>query len=130
MQDPSRALDLVFGALADPSRRAMLERLSQGPATAGELAEPLTISRPAVSQHLKVLEAAGLVVRTRQAQWRTCTLRTEPLDEVSAWLERQRTAWQQSFDALEDRLRERQRERDTRASRGPRGRHEEGKAER
>lgn len=110
MRDASKALDLVFGALADRSRRAMLARLSRGPATAGELAQPLEISKPAVSQHLKVLEAAGLVVRTRQAQWRTCTLRTEPLDEVSAWLEEQRTAWQESFDVLEDRLREMRRE--------------------
>lgn len=116
MRDAARSLDLVFGALADQNRRAMLTRLSHGPATAGELAQPLEISKPAVSQHLKVLEAAGLVVRTRQAQWRTCTLRTEPLDEVSAWLERQRTAWQESFDVLEDRLREMKREQDTEAA--------------
>lgn len=92
MADASETLDLVFGALAEPNRRAMLTRLSRGPATAGELAQPLRISKPAVSQHLKVLEAAGLVIRTRQAQWRTCTLRTEPLDEASAWLDRQRAA--------------------------------------
>ncbi|GAA3887486.1 ArsR/SmtB family transcription factor [Streptomyces sedi] len=113
MQDTSRTLDLVFGALADPRRRAMLARLSHGPVTAGELAEPLRISRPAVSQHLKVLETAGLVVRGRSAQWRTCALRTEPLDEVSAWLDQQRTVWEQSFDNLEDRLREMRRERAT-----------------
>lgn len=127
MLDASKTLDLVFGALADPSRRAMLARLSQGPATAGELARPLEISKPAVSQHLKVLETAGLVVRSRQAQWRTCTLRTEPLDKVSAWLDRQRAAWEQSFDALEDRLREMKKERGTEAAQG---RHDEGRAER
>ncbi|MGD9482248.1 metalloregulator ArsR/SmtB family transcription factor [Streptomyces sp. TRM70308] len=123
MQDASTTLDLVFGALAEPNRRAMLARLSRGPATAGELARPLEISKPAVSQHLKVLEAAGLVVRTRQAQWRTCTLRTDPLDEASAWLDRQRAAWQESFDALEDRLREMKRERNPEAAGGH---HQEG----
>lgn len=105
MRRASTTLDLVFAALADPSRRAILARLSQGPAAAGELAEPLHISRPAVSQHLKVLEDAGLVVRSRQKQWRTCTLRTAPLDEAARWLAEQRTAWQESFDALEKHLR-------------------------
>jgi DNA-binding transcriptional ArsR family regulator len=128
VRDASRNLDLVFGALADPNRRAMLTRLSRGPATAGELAEPLRISRPAVSQHLNVLESAGLVVRTRRAQWRTCTLRVEPLDEVSAWLGRQRAAWEESFDALEDRLRELKRERENGPGH-PGGQREEGRPE-
>lgn len=99
-------LDLVFAALADPHRRAVLSRLSKGPATAGELAEPLPISRPAVSQHLKVLERAGLITRTTHAQWRTCTLRTQPLDEAAAWVDQHLRDWQESFDALDDRLRE------------------------
>lgn len=106
MDDGSAALDLVFAALADPTRRAIITRLSRGPATAGELAEPLPISRPAVSQHLKVLERAGLITRTANAQWRTCSLRTESLDEAAAWVDKHLHDWQESFDALDERLRE------------------------
>ncbi len=97
----------VFHALADPTRRAMISRLRQGAATVGELAEPFPMSRPAISQHLKVLERAGLIERTADAQWRRCTLRTEPLDEASAWVERHRGEWNERFDLLEERLRER-----------------------
>ncbi|MGR0318802.1 ArsR/SmtB family transcription factor [Agromyces sp. ZXT2-3] len=105
MADPSDELSLVFRALADPTRRAMLSRLHRGPATVGELAEPFTMSRPAISQHLAVLERAGLIERTATAQWRTCTLRTEPLDEASDWVERHRGEWNDRFDLLDEQLR-------------------------
>src|SRR5215203_4837684 len=98
-------LSLVFHALADPTRRAILSRLHGGPTTVGELAEPFAMSRPAISQHLKVLERAGLVERTTTAQWRTCTLRTEPLDQASEWVERHRGEWNERFDLLEEHLR-------------------------
>ena len=97
-------LSLVFAALADPTRREILSRLSQGSATAGEVAAPFAMSAPAVSQHLKVLERAGLITRTVQAQWRTLSLQAEPLDEASAWVERQRHDWNLRLDALEDHL--------------------------
>ncbi|MFC9917031.1 ArsR/SmtB family transcription factor [Agromyces binzhouensis] len=105
MADADDELSLVFRALADPTRRAMLSRLHRGPATVGELAEPFPISRPAVSQHLAVLERAGLIERTVSAQWRTCTLRTEPLDEASEWVERHRGEWNERFDLLDEQLR-------------------------
>jgi DNA-binding transcriptional ArsR family regulator len=98
-------LSIVFAALADPTRRAILTRLSEGPATAGELAEPFTISKPAISQHLKVLENAGLIERTTQAQYRSSRIRTEPLDDVSEWVERLRAHWTERFDLLDERLR-------------------------
>lgn len=97
-------LSLVFAALADPTRRAILSRLSQGAATVGEVAAPFDISAPAVSQHLKVLERAGLVTRTVHAQWRTLTLQSEPLDEASAWVEEQRREWNLRLDALGEHL--------------------------
>ncbi|WP_395245136.1 ArsR/SmtB family transcription factor [Agromyces sp. MMS24-K17] len=102
----SDELSLVFQALADPTRRAIITRLREGAATVGELAEPFAMSRPAISQHLRVLERAGLIERTANAQWRTCTLRTEPLDEASAWVERHRIEWNERFDRLDARLRE------------------------
>jgi len=97
-------LSLIFAALADPTRRNILTRLSQGAATVGEIAEPFEISAPAVSQHLKVLERAGLIERITNAQWRTLSMRTEPLDEASAWVEKHRREWNQRFDALEEHL--------------------------
>ena len=84
MDERSGRLDAVFSALADPTRREMLSRLTDGSMTVGELAEPFEMSRPAISQHLKVLERAGLIERTATAQWRTCTLRAEGLDDASA----------------------------------------------
>lgn len=99
-------LTRVFAALADPTRRAILSRLAQGPATVGEVAEPLPMSTSAVSQHLKVLYGTGLVVKETTGQWRTLSLRTEPLDEVTVWIERHRRHWNERFDALEERLRE------------------------
>ncbi|QUH05596.1 winged helix-turn-helix transcriptional regulator [Saccharopolyspora erythraea] len=98
-------LSLVFSALADPTRRAILTRLSRGATTVGDLATPFAISAPAVSQHLKVLERAGLVERTARAQWRTVSLRTEPLDEVAQWVEKHRQEWNERFDLLDERLR-------------------------
>jgi DNA-binding transcriptional ArsR family regulator len=97
-------LSLIFAALADPTRRNILTRLSQRPATVGEIAEPFEISAPAISQHLNVLERAGLIERTANAQWRTLSMRTEPLDEASAWVEKHRREWNQRIDALEEHL--------------------------
>lgn len=99
-------LNHVFAALADPTRRAIVARLARGEATVNELAEPFAMSLPAVSKHLKVLEKAGLVVRGREAQRRPARLEAEPLREVADWLERYRKFWEQSFDRLDDYLRE------------------------
>ena len=98
------SLSLVFTALADPTRRAILTRLAQGAATVGEVAAPFSVSPPAISQHLKVLERAGLVTRTTQAQWRTLSMRAQPLDEASAWVEKHRREWNVRLDALEAHL--------------------------
>lgn len=103
-------LSLTFAALADPTRRAMLERLAEGPATVKELAEPFEISMPAISKHLKVLEHAGLIERGREAQWRPAQLKPEPLKDVSDWLERYRDNWEDNFDRLEEYLRKLQEE--------------------
>lgn len=100
MQLVDDPLSRVFQALADPTRRALIERLAAGEASVGELAEPFGISRPAISQHLRVLEEAGLITRTRRAQWRLCSLTPEPLDEATAWVERNRRIWTERFDAL------------------------------
>lgn len=97
-------LSRIFFALADPTRRAMLERLAAGAATVGELAEPFAVSRPAVSQHLGVLEQAGLIERTRQGQWRSCALRPEGLDDAETWVREHRAAWQSRFDRLDETL--------------------------
>lgn len=97
-------LSRIFFALADPTRRAMLERLASGSATVGELGEPFSMSRPAVSQHLGVLEQAGLIERTRQGQWRSCALRPEGLDDAEAWVQQHRAAWQSRFDRLDETL--------------------------
>lgn len=102
MTDP---LTQTFAALADPTRRAMLARLAQGPATVKELAEPFNISMPAISKHLKVLEHAGLIERGREAQWRPARLQAGPLKDASQWLETYRRNWEQSFDRLEEYLR-------------------------
>lgn len=97
-------LSRVFAALADPTRREILSRLAHGPANVGEVAAQFDTSAPAISQHLKVLERAGLVTRTAQAQWRTLSLQAEPLDEASAWVEEQRREWGLRLDALEQHL--------------------------
>ncbi len=97
-------LSLTLSALADPTRRAILARLSQGEASVGELAAPFDISLPAVSKHLKVLEKAGLVAQGRRAQWRPCRLQGEPLRAVADWLEAYRCFWDQNLDRLDDYL--------------------------
>lgn len=98
VEDP---LSLTLSALADPTRRAILARLSRGAATVNELAEPFDISLPSVSRHLKVLETAGLISRSREAQWRPCRLETAPLRQVDGWLETYRRFWEGSFDRMD-----------------------------
>ena len=102
-------LNATFAALADPTRRAILARLSSGEASVTELAEPFAMSLPAVSKHLKVLEHAGLIVRGREAQWRPSRLEAGPLKDAADWLEHYRRFWEQSFDRLDDYLRKLQR---------------------
>jgi DNA-binding transcriptional ArsR family regulator len=97
---------MTFAALADPTRRAILTRLTDGEATVTELAEPFDMSMPAISKHLKVLERAGLIARTRDAQWRPCRLDAGPLKQASDWVDRYREFWEQSFDRLDEYLRE------------------------
>jgi DNA-binding transcriptional ArsR family regulator len=99
------SLTATFAALADPTRRAILARLSKGEASVTELAEPFDMSLPAVSKHLKVLEHARLISRGRDAQWRPCRLDALPLKEVAAWVDHYRRFWEQSFDRLDDYLR-------------------------
>lgn len=99
-------LSQTFAALADPTRRTMLARLAQGPATVTELAEPFDISLPAISKHLKVLERAGLVERGREAQWRPAQLQAGPLKDASQWLEQYRDHWEDNLDRLEAYLRQ------------------------
>src|SRR5437016_591126 len=97
-------LSSTFAALADPTRRAILERLAAGEATVSELAAPFAMTLPAVSKHLKVLQRAGLIERGRQAQWRPCRLDAAPLKEVADWVEQYRLYWEESFDRLDDYL--------------------------
>lgn len=99
-------LSTTLSALADPTRRAILQRLASGEATVNELAEPFEISLPAVSRHLKVLEHAGLISRGRNAQWRPCRLEAAPLAEVADWIGYYQKFWNNSFDRLEEHLRE------------------------
>lgn len=100
-------LSVAFGALADPTRRDILTRLRKGPLTVSDLAAGYPISRPAVSQHLTVLEKAGLVQRGRRAQWIECSLDADSLDEAAAWIEQQRSEWNERFDLLEEHLKNR-----------------------
>ena|SRR5438128_7746535 len=101
-------LSSTFAALADPTRRAILARLALGETSVTELAEPFDMSLPAVSKHLKVLERAGLITRGREAQWRPCRIEATALKHVDDWLERYRRFWEESFDRLDDYLREMQ----------------------
>lgn len=103
-------LSLIFAALADPTRRAILVRLSEGDATVSELAEPFTISLPAISRHLKVLENAGLISRSKNAQWRSSSLEAEPLREATEWMERYRVFWDVNLDRLDAHLKKLQHE--------------------
>ena len=99
-------LDAIFTALAHPARRSMLARLARGEATVGELAEPLDMSLPAVTKHLKILERAKLISRSKHAQWRNCRLEAPPLKTASNWIEKQRKVWEARLDRLEDYLRD------------------------
>jgi DNA-binding transcriptional ArsR family regulator len=100
------ALSVTFAALADPTRREILGRLADHEATVNELAAPFEISLQAVSQHLKVLERAGLITRSREAQYRPCRFEAEPLETALEWIEEHRQVWQERFDKLEQHLRE------------------------
>jgi DNA-binding transcriptional ArsR family regulator len=99
-------LSMTFHALADPTRRAILSRLAKGPASVNELAAPFSMSLPAVSKHLKVLERAQLIKRGREAQWRPCELKAAPLREADAWIEQYRAMWEERFDRLDAYLQE------------------------
>jgi DNA-binding transcriptional ArsR family regulator len=99
-------MSTTFAALADPTRRAILARLASGEASVNELAAPFEMSLPAVSKHLKVLERAGLIARGREAQWRPSRLDAGPLREVAAWVESYRQYWEESFDRLDEYLKE------------------------
>lgn len=99
-------LSITFGALADPTRRAILARLARGAATVKELAAPFSMSGPAVSKHLRVLERAGLIARGREAQWRPCRLEAAPLKEVAEWADGYRRFWDESFQRLDEYLRQ------------------------
>ncbi len=101
-----RQLSNTFAALADPTRRAILGQLAKGDASVNELARPFAVSTQAISKHLKVLERAGLISRTRDAQFRPCRLEPEALDTAVAWIERNREIWTERFDNLERHLRE------------------------
>lgn len=103
---PDDKLSATFAALADPTRRAILARLTRGEATVGELAEPFDISGPAVSKHLRVLERAGLITQRQEAQWRPCRLQAAPLKEVVEWAEDFRRFWDESYARLDEYLRE------------------------
>ncbi len=98
-------LSTTFAALADPTRRAILARLASGETSVTELAEPFEISLPAVTKHLKVLERAGLITRSREAQWRPCRLEAKPLRDVADWVVQYRQFWEARLDRLEDYLR-------------------------
>jgi DNA-binding transcriptional ArsR family regulator len=98
------ALSATFAALADPTRRAILARLSSGEASVTELARPFAMSMPAISKHLKVLERAGLIARGREAQWRPCRIEAAPLREVAGWVEHYSRFWDESLDRLDEYL--------------------------
>jgi len=100
------SLDMTFAALADPTRRAILARLALGETSVTELAEPFAMSLPAISKHLKVLQRAGLITRSREAQWRPCRLDADPLKDAADWLDHYRRFWEQSLDRLADYLKE------------------------
>jgi DNA-binding transcriptional ArsR family regulator len=102
---PTDHLSRTFAALADPTRRSILTRLAEGEATVNELAEPFSMSLPAISNHLKVLERAGLIVRSREAQWRPSRMQAEPLDDAVEWMLSRKRTWEGRMDRLEAHLR-------------------------
>ena len=106
MRDIHDPLSATLSALADPTRRAILARLSRGAATVNEIAEPFDMSLPSISRHLKVLEGAGLISRGREAQWRPCRLEAAPLKQLDGWLEKYRRFWEGSFDRMDAYLNE------------------------
>ncbi|MBN3908124.1 MAG: winged helix-turn-helix transcriptional regulator [Nostoc sp. NMS1] len=99
-------LSLTFAALADPTRRAILAHLAKGEASVSELAKPFKMSLPAISKHIKVLERAGLISRGREAQWRPCQIKAQPLRDAADWIEQYRQLWEQRLDQLDDYLHE------------------------
>jgi DNA-binding transcriptional ArsR family regulator len=103
---PPDPLSITFAALADPTRRAILARLSSGEASVKELAEPFEMTLPAVTKHLKVLQRAGLITQGRRAQWRPCRLEAKPLQEVADWVEQYRRFWDERLDRLDEYLKE------------------------
>jgi len=105
MMQPDQ-LSATFSALADPTRRAILARLATGETSVSELARPFDMTMPAISKHLKVLEKAGLIARSREAQWRPCRLEAGRLKEISEWVEQYRRYWEESFDRLDEYLKE------------------------
>ena len=115
-------LTATFSALADPTRRAILARLATSDATVTELAEPFEMSLPAVSRHLKVLEQAGLISRSRDAQWRPCRLAPEPLKDAAGWLDDYRRFWEESLDRLNDYVKKLKQQREKTHVRKPRRR--------
>ena len=117
LSDP---LSITFAAIADPTRRAILARLSKGEAAVKELAKPFNMTLPAISKHLKVLEKAGLIERSRDAQLRPCKLRAKPLKEAASWIDRYRTFWEESLARLDDYLKELQSEPDAKPTSSPR----------
>ncbi|MEH2463860.1 ArsR/SmtB family transcription factor [Nostoc sp.] len=102
----SDQLSVIFAALADPTRRAILAHLAKGEASVTELAKPFEMSLPAISKHLKVLERAGLITQSRKAQWRPCQIEAQPLKDAADWIEQYRQFWEESFDRLDDYLHE------------------------
>jgi len=102
MRSDDDPLSQTFAALANPTRRAILERLAQGEATVNELAEPFEMSLPAISKHIKVLERAGLIIQGQKAQYRPCTIDATPLKEISNWTEQYRHIWEARFDQMDD----------------------------
>lgn len=104
MLTTASSLDNTFAALADPTRRAILARLASGEATVTELAEPFSMSQPAISRHLKVLESAGLISRSREAQWRPARIRAGALKDVAEWISQYRLFWDAQLDNLDDYL--------------------------
>jgi len=103
---PTDPLSTIFAALADPTRRAILSRLAEGEASVTELAKPFALSLPGISKHLKVLERSGLIARGREAQWRPCRLEPSRLKEVADWVDRYRRFWDESFDRLDEYLKD------------------------
>lgn len=113
-------LSATFAALADPTRRAILARLSSGETSVSELAEPFEMTLPAITKHLNVLERAGLIARGREAQWRPCRLQAAPLREVASWVSEYQRFWEQRLDRLDDYLRKLQAQQKRDKKRGPR----------